>query len=109
MNINPLIESALDSVGCPVSPIKHNGSEDTYIVYYTLLEQGELFSDDDVIAEGTYGTVTVFSKKNFKALVKSVKQKLKQVGFTIRSSGPETLDNNYYCYPIEIYIEGMEE
>lgn len=111
MNINPLIISALDGIGCPVSPIKHNGAEDTYIVFYTYSETPELFADDEAIGETTYGTVNIYSKGNFKALAKEVKSRLKQAGFVVRGSGPEgyELDTGYYSYPIEICIEeGME-
>jgi hypothetical protein len=111
MNINPLIQSTLADVGCPVDPIKHDGSEDTYIVYYTYSEVPELFADDECIEEGTYGTVTIYSKGDFKALAKTVKAKLQQAGFTIRQAGPEGYesDTGYYSWLIEIYIEGMEE
>lgn len=110
MNINPKIISALDDIGCPVSPIKHDGNENTFIVFYTYLENPELFADDEEIAEVTYGTVTIYSKGNFKSLAKEVKTRLKQAGFIVRSSGPEMYDNDtgYYSYPIEICIEETE-
>lgn len=110
MNINPKIISALDDIGCPVSPIKHDGNENTFIVFYTYLENPELFADDEEIAEVTYGTVTIYSKGNFKSLAKEVKTRLKQAGFVVRSSGPEMYDNDtgYYSYPIEICIEETE-
>jgi hypothetical protein len=110
MNINPKIITALDGIGCPVSPIKHDGSEDTYIVFYTYLEALELFADDEDVGEVTYGTVMIYSKDNFKALAKEVKNRLKQAGFIVRSSGPEGYEpeTGYYSYPIEIYVEETE-
>jgi hypothetical protein len=112
VNINPKIESALTDIGCPVDPIKHDGAEDKYIVYYTYSEVPEFFADDEPIIEGTYGTVTIYCKGNFKALAADVKSRLRQAGFTIRQAGPETYesDTGYYGWPIEIYInEGLEE
>jgi hypothetical protein len=112
MNINPLIETALSNIDCPIAPIKHEGTVDTYIVYYTYSENPELFADDETIAEATYGTVMIYSKVNFKAIATNVKAKLRQAGFTIRSAGPEGYesDTGYYSWPIEIYIEeGLEE
>lgn len=110
MNINPKIISALDGIGRPISPIVHNGTEDEYIVFYTYAEVPEMFADDECIEEGTYGTVTIYSKGNYKALAKDVKNRLKQAGFIVRSAGPEgyEADTGYYSWPIEIYIEGME-
>lgn len=112
MNINPLIESALSEIGCPVDTIEHDGTEDVYIVYYTYSENDELYADDAPIVEGTYGTVTIFSKGDFKTLANDVKSKLRQAGFTILPGGPEGFEDGtgYYTWPIEIYIEeGLED
>lgn len=107
MNVNPLIETSLAGIGCPVDPIKHDGTEDEYIVYYTTIEVGEFYADNEEIATGTYATVDIFCKGNFKALAAEVKSRLKQTGFTIIGYGPETYepDTGYYHVPIEIYID----
>lgn len=111
MNVNPLIESALAGISCPVSPIRYAGKADTYITYYTTLEEDEEFADDVVISAGTEATIDVFSKGNFKSLVKEVKKRLKQAGFSILPSGLERFepDTGYYHIVIEIYIEGLED
>ncbi|WP_027628115.1 hypothetical protein [Ruminiclostridium cellobioparum] len=111
MNVNPLIEDALSNIGCPVSPIKYSGKSESYITYYTLLESDEIFADDIAIGAGTEATVDVYSKGNFKSLVKEVKKKLKQAGFSILPSGLELYEpeTGYYHIVIEIYIEGMED
>ena len=111
MNINPLIENALSDIGCPVSPIRFTGKNGTYITYYTTSEADEIFADDEAIGGGTNATVDVYSKGNFKSLVKEVKKKLKQAGFSILPSGLELFEpeTGYYHVVIEIYIEGLEE
>jgi hypothetical protein len=108
--VNPLIESALSDVGCKVDPIVHLGTEDQYIVYYTLLEDPDLSADDEPINETTYVTVTIYSKTDFKSLAADVKSKLREAGFIIQQSGPESyeIDTGYYQYPIEINIVEKE-
>ena len=111
MNVNPLIEQALDGIGCPVSPIIYGGDADTYITYYTTVEADGEFADDEAIGAGTETTVNVFSKSNFKSLVKEVRKRLKQAGFSVLPSGLELYepDTGYYHVVIEIYIEGLED
>lgn len=111
MNVNPLIEQALDGIGCPVSPIIFDGDADTYITYYTMSEADEEFADDVAIGAGTEATVNVFSKSNFKSLVKEVRKRLRQAGFSVLPSGLELFESEtgYYHVVIEIYIEGLED
>lgn len=111
MNVNPLIEGALADIGCPVSPIKYSGKADSYITYYTTSEADEIFADDVAIGAGTDATVDVYSKENFKRLVKEVRKNLKQSGFSILPSGLELFEpeTGYYHVVIEIYIEGLED
>lgn len=111
MNVNPLIENALSNIGCPVSPIRYRGKSDTYITYYTTLESDEIFADDIAVGAGTEVTVDVYSKGNFKSLVKEVRKRLKRAGFSILPSGLELFEpeTGYYHVVIEIYIEGLEE
>lgn len=109
MNVNPLIESAVSNIGCPVSAASHEGREDTYIVYYTLLENPDMYADDESQEETTFVTVTIYSKKDYKQLAKDIKRMMKQAGFTYRHGGPESYDSGYVMYPIEFYIEGMED
>lgn len=109
MNVNPLIENALLNIGCPVDVAYHEGREDTYIVYYTLLENPDLYADDEEQEETTYITITIYSKVDYKQLVKEIKNRMKQAGFTHRSGGPESYDSGYVIYPIEFYIEEMED
>ena len=113
MNINPIIESALAGIGCPVSAIKISdaGKPETYIPYYTTMENGELFGDDEEIGGATYATADIFSQRNFKVLVRDVKKALNAAGFTVTSAGPEMWekDTGYYHVPVEFYTEDIPE
>ena len=109
MNINSPVENALSGVGCPIRPIKVTDGKkpETYITYYTYLETGELYGDDEELTESTFGTIDIFSKINFKRLVDEVKRALKKAGFTVVSSGPEMWedDTGYYHVPVDFFIE----
>ena len=49
-----------------------------YLTYYTWYEQPENFFDDEYHTEVAYGTIDIFSKGNFKAVLKEVKKVLKK-------------------------------
>ena len=116
MNVNPIIISALAGLTfngevVSVTPIVNTSSEkpNTYITYYTLLDKDEAYSDDEAMLSGTYVTVDIFCKGNYKALVENVKLLLKSAGFTIQSIGPEQYekDTGLYHVPIDLYMEGF--
>ena len=113
MNINPIVEKALYGIGCPVSAVRIKPGEkpETYITYYTVSESGELFADDEERAETTYGTVDLFSKTNYKKILKNIKSRLKKAGFMVTSSGPEMWENDtgYFHIPVSFYLESESE
>ena len=112
MNINPLVLSALFGMtfgGKPVSvtPIVYNGTDTTYITFYTLLDKDEAYADDEAVQAATTATIDIFSKGNYKSLLADVKTRLKAAGFTIQSSGPEIYesDTGFYHVPVDVYLE----
>ena len=114
MNINPIIESALsgltlNSKSVSVYPVvcKDATKPTTYVTYYTVLEKDGEYADDDAVETDTTGTVDIFCKGNYKSLLADVKARLKIVGFTILSSGPEQYesDTGYYHVPVDFYME----
>ena len=115
MNINPKIEkifSALkiDEKQIPIAYLQYFGTEDVYLTYYTWSERPELFFDNDYDAEVCFGTIDVWSKKNFKSLVEIVKQKLKENGFIWTDNGTEMYepDTGYFHVPINFYVLSEE-
>lgn len=106
MNINPIIESALASIGVPVASVVYRGTSKTYITYYTVLEKDSEYADDSPIYSESTGTIDIFSSGDFKALLESVKDRLKTAGFLIIGVGPETYesDTKLYHVPVDIYL-----
>lgn len=107
MNINPLIESAfkdfeINKKRIPIAFLSYTGKADTYLTYYTWQEQPANFFDDEHHAKEAYGTIDIFSKGNFKSILKEVKKILKANKFTWTDNGPETFEREtgYYHVPV---------
>ena len=113
MNINEILERVFSNFQfedeiIPISPISYNGNATTYLVYYTYLDRPEGFADDLPIVEGTYGTIDIYSKKDFKNLKNEVKRKIvKDCGFTWLEDGQEDYeeDTKLYHVPIDFFVE----
>lgn len=113
MNINTILEKVFkdftfDDVEIPISPNIYNGEASTYLTYYTYNTKPEEFADDLPIVEGTYGTLDIYSNKNYKALKNEVKKKLvKECGFTWIQDGLEDYeeDTKLWHIPIDFFVE----
>lgn len=113
MNINAILERVFknftfDDVEIPISPNIYNGEASTYLTYYTYNTKPEGFADDLPIVEGTYGTLDIYSNKNYKALKNEVKKKLvKECGFTWIQDGLEDYeeDTKLWHVPIDFFVE----
>lgn len=112
MNINPLIETAfsnfmVDGKAIPIAFLNYTGDDDVYLTYYTWQERSEDFFDDEYHTEIAYGTIDIFSKRNFKNILKKVKKILKENDFTWTDNGPETFerDTGYYHVPVNFFAE----
>ena len=107
ININPIIESAfsdfeVNKKHLPIAFLSYTGNADSYLTYYTWQEQPANFFDDEHHAKVAYGTIDIFSKGNFKDVLKEVKKVLKKNNFTWTNNGPETFDREigYYHVPV---------
>lgn len=114
ININPIIESAFSDFEVnknriPIVFLSYAGNADTYLTYYTWQEQPENFFDDEYHAEVAYGTIDIFSKGNFKGILKEVKKILKANNFTWTDNGSETFERGtgYYHVPVNFYAENI--
>lgn len=115
MNINPIVIVALSGItsegkAVPVEPLVYTGPETTYITFYTILEKDETYADDDAVQSSTTGTLDIYCKGNYKALLADVVSRLKGVGFTITGIGPEMYerDTGYNHVPIDFYMEDAD-
>lgn len=112
--MNSVIEQALaglevDGVQIPVAFLFYDGHDEPYITYQQTDADNSYSSDDDLQAYVDYYDFDIYSKSDYTYIIKLVKLKLKEVGFTFepsRSSGDmyET-DTGYYhktlCFAIE--------
>ena len=111
MNINPKIEEIfidfkVDGKKIPIAYSQYFGKEDAYITYYTWMEKPYLFADDNNQSEYCHFTVDVWSKGNFKNIVESVKQKLKENGCVWTDCAAEMYDpeTDLFHVPIDFYV-----
>ena len=107
ININPVIETAFPEfkVGekrIHVAFLNYTGNADTYLTYYAWQEQPENFFDDEYHTEVAYGTIDIFSKRNFKGVLKEVKKILKANNFIWTDNGPETFERETGYYHISV-------
>lgn len=84
MSINSDILTALSDVGCPVQFQHYNGKADTYITFFTYLDQPEQHADDQEVITGYYVQVDVWSKRDYTQLVQDVHEKMVLAGFRKR-------------------------
>lgn len=113
MNINEIIEKVFknfefEGQTIPISPFIYDGNKKTYLTYYTYLSQPEGFSNDLPIVEGTYGTIDIYSNKDYKKLKNEVKRKIvNECGFTWLQDGLEDYEEETKLYhiPIDFFVE----
>lgn len=112
--IGDLIESTLsgllyEETAVPIAHLKYSGTARTYIRYYAYLDQDESFADDEPQDGRTYETVDIYSNKRdaLMELLPEVKSRLRSVGFSYLSAGPELYedDSKMYHLPIDFYFE----
>ena len=116
ININPMLERTFKDFeiagkSIPIAFLNYKGQSDTYLTYYTWHDEPDNFHDDEHHVEIAYGTIDIFSKGNFKDILKQVKNKLKQNGFTWTDNGPESFerDTGYYHVPVNFCIAGQDD
>lgn len=116
MNINPIIEKAfenfvVDGIKIPISYMKYKGDAKSYLTYYTYMTRPEGFADDVPVLVGTYATIDIFSKGNFKKILKEVKKILKENKFTWIDDEAEDYEENtgLFHVPVNFYMESEGE
>lgn len=112
--MNELIETlftnfTVDGVSIPVSFLRYDGSEDTYVVYMET-DMNDVFSaDDNIDAYVDYYDFDVYSKGNYTNILEQIKTILTNNGFTwqpTRSSGDFYEDDTgYYHKTLSFSIE----
>lgn len=96
----------------PVSFIKYDGKEKTYITYQSISNNGTLAGDDEIIGYIDYYDFDIYSEGNYFEIVSELKKVLKNNGFTWQPSmSSEDMyeeDTGYYHKTLCFAIERME-
>ncbi len=79
--ISKIILDALKPLKIPVSFQKYSGKAKTYITFHEYLVSGEEYEDDVESLTAHYIQVDIWSKDDYTAIVKNVKELLFKVGF----------------------------
>jgi len=88
--MNKLIIDTLSFLGAPVCFQTYEGTKQPdgsikiiypYITFFSYLEKGESFANNEETSIGSYMQVDVWSNVNYKVFVKSVLDALKQANF----------------------------
>lgn len=111
--MNELIQSIFENftVGgkkIPVSFLRYNGHETTYVTYMQYDMDSSLSGDDDLIAYVIYYDFDVYSKGNYTQVIEQIKTLMKENGFVWQPSktSPDMYedDTGYYhktlCFAI---------
>ncbi len=82
MNYKTTIQTALSSLGVPVSFQVYRGTATTYITYFCYNEMGEEYAENIQIATGYYVQVDIWSLvSDYEALAQQIKVAMITVGF----------------------------
>lgn len=107
--INNLVMKALKHLNVPVSFQKYSGKEHTYITFFSYLEKGEMYADNEEKVTGHYIQVDIWSKKDYTSLYKRVENAMKAAGF--RKTSVADLfekDTKIYHKAIRYFIQSEE-
>lgn len=107
--INNLVMKALKPLHVPVSFQKYSGKEHTYITFFSYLEKGEMYADNEEKVTGHYIQVDIWSKKDYTSLYKRVENAMKAAGFR-KTSAADLFekDTKIYHKAIRYFIENEE-
>lgn len=122
--MNELIEQlfanfSVDGIAVPVSFLRYEGDKTTYVVYMETDADASYSGDDDLLGYVDYYDFDVYAwsqgefKGNFLKIVKSIKQILRDNGFTFQPSRTSAdmyeTDTGYYHKTLSFAIPIQEE
>lgn len=112
--MNELIETIftdfeVDDVSIPVSFLRYDGKNTTYITYQLIDTDNSFSGDNEILGYVDYYDFDIYSKGNYLNIIESVKQIMKQNGFMWQPSKSSADlyedDTGYYhrtlCFAIE--------
>lgn len=106
------VEFTVDEKVIPVSFLRYDGKEETFITYQQMDIDGALGADDEIIGYVDYYDFDIYSKGNYLNIVKELKKILKENGFVWQPSKTSNDmfedDTGYYHKTLCFAIERME-
>ena len=109
--MNKNVFSTLKNLDIPVRYQHYTGEADHYITYFTYLEKGEEFADDEEIETGYYIQVNLFGRdgRTMEVLEEKIKEEMKSNNFTRISNwdAPYEKDTKLYHKVFRFYKGGM--
>ena len=103
--MNDLIKSIFENftvggISIPVEYMYYDGHGEPYVVYMEQDADSSLSADDNLVGFVDYYDFDVYAKGNYKAIIASVKNKLKENGFVWQPSRTSQdmyeVDTGYY-------------
>ena len=71
MNVDTLVKTTLEKLGCPVERLKYDGKAKTFITYQIVVGQDTHFSDDESGAEEFTYRADIYSRVDYIALMRN--------------------------------------
>lgn len=108
MNVNPIIISALSSLGLPVTANVYEGTAEEYITFNYADERPTVRADDTDILDETEIQVHYFTRGNPQTNKKAIRKALRASGFTILNTSEfYENDTKFTHIVVEAWIEGV--
>lgn len=101
----------VENKAIPVSYLKYDGKEKTYMTYTFTDDRPELFADDKELGSVISLDIDIFSDRNFIAIVNKVKEVMEENNFIRISNSPDMYENDTGLYhkTLEFKKERMRE
>lgn len=108
MDVDSLLHTTLKRLGVPVEHLKYGGRAATFITYQLVAGRDTFFSDDEEGAREYTYQIHIFSKKDYFALLQSMKDALKEAGFYGFTIDAEIFEQDTGFYHVPVQIKYME-
>ena len=108
MNVNPIIKTALASLGLPVTPNINLTGDTEYITFNYMDERPTLIADDTDLYDTTVIQVHYFTKTNPQQKKKDLRRLLRAGGFVVHSTAEFYEDDTALNHVVvECSIDGV--
>lgn len=92
------IKKILSELNVPVSHLKYDGKETTYITWTIISEFPSFSSDDEIRYSQAVVDIDIYSKSNYLNLKRSIKNKMKEYGWMWKEDSAEMYEEDTKLY-----------